>query len=136
MTFRSNGQTDTFTSKETTQTYAGNISWQIAEPLRLRVAVQDRPYKQEGRLPLPNGTSNPLTAFRALGLERGNLTTTTNLDWVASSKAFFNAKINYLSYDTHRHRHPERELVHVQRLEYVVTRRGQTWSRRRASTAC
>ncbi len=41
-----------------------------------------------------------MTAFRALGLETKNLTTTTNLDWVASSKAFFNAKINYLSYDT------------------------------------
>jgi hypothetical protein len=100
VTFRSNGQTDTFTSEETTQTYAGNISWQVAEPVRLRVAVQDRPYTQEGRLPLPNGTSNPATAFRALGLKTKNLTTTTNLDWVASSKAFFNAKINYLSYDT------------------------------------
>lgn len=100
VTFRSNNQTDTFTSKETTQTFAGNISWQVAEPLRLRVSAQDRPYTQEGRLPLPNGTSNPATAFRALGLETKNVTTNTNLDWVASSKMFFNAKINYLRYDT------------------------------------
>ena len=69
VTFRSNGTTDTFTSKETTQTYAGNVTWQAAEPVRLRFSVQDRPYTQEGRLPLPNGTSNPATAFRALGLE-------------------------------------------------------------------
>ena len=100
VTFRSNGATDTFTSKETTQTFAGNVSWQVAEPVRLRVSVQDRPFTQEGRLPLPNGTSNPLTAFRSLGVETKNLTTNTNLDWVASSKSFINAKLNYLSYDT------------------------------------
>lgn len=100
VTFRTNGATDTFTSKETTQTFAGNVSWQVAEPVRLRVSVQDRPFTQEGRLPLPNGTSNPLTAFRSLGVETKNLTTNTNLDWVASSKTFINAKINYLSYDT------------------------------------
>lgn len=100
VTFRSNGLTDTFTSKETTQTYAGNITWQASDPIRLRFSAQDRPYTQEGRLPLPNGTSNPATAFRALGMETKNLTTNTNFDWVASSKTFINAKVNYLRYDT------------------------------------
>ena len=100
VTFRSNGTTDTFTSKETTQTYVGNVTWQAAEPVRLRFSIQDRPYTQDGRLPLPNGTSNPATAFRSLGLETKNLTTNTNLDWVASSKTFINAKVNYLRYDT------------------------------------
>ena len=100
VTFRSNGTTDTFTSKETVQTFAGNITWQASDPIRMRFSAQNRPYTQEGRLPLPNGTSNPATAFRALGMETKNLTTNTNFDWVASSKTFINAKLNYLSYDT------------------------------------
>ena len=57
----------------------GNVTWQAAEPVRLRFSVQDRPYTQDGRLPLPNGTSNPATAFRALGLETKNLTTNDEL---------------------------------------------------------
>jgi len=100
VTFRSNSQTGTFESKETTQNLIGNITYQIAQPLRLKVSGQYRPYKQEGRLPAENGTSNPLVAFAKLGTEQDNNTATGSLDWVASNRAFFNVKGNYLAYDT------------------------------------
>lgn len=100
VTFRSNGQTQTFESNEKTQNLIGKITYQIAEPWRLNVSAQYRPFKQEGRLPALNGTSNPLTQFGSLGTEQDNVTTTTSLDWVASNRLFFNTKFNYLMYDT------------------------------------
>lgn len=100
VTFRSNQQTASFKSKETTQNMVGNLTWQIADPYRLRVSGQNRPFKQEGRLPQVDGASNPLTQFAALGVEQANITTTGSFDWVASNRLFFNAKTNYLRYDT------------------------------------
>ena len=100
VTFRTNGETDTFLSKETTQNLVGNVTWQMAQGWRLRVSGQNRPFEQDGRLPAVDGTSNPLTEFAVLGVEQANVTSTGSLDWVASNRLFFNAKVNYLKYDT------------------------------------
>jgi hypothetical protein len=100
VTFRSNQQTSTFSSKETTQNLVGNVTWQMAEGWRLRVSGQNRPFEQEGRLPDVDGASNPLTQFGSLGVEQANVTSAASLDWVVSNRLFLNAKVNYLKYDT------------------------------------
>ena len=100
VTFRSNSQTNTFRSEETTQNLVGNVTWQMAEGWRLRVSGQNRPFEQNGRLPDLDGTSNPTIQFASLGTEQANVTSTGSLDWVASNRLFFNAKVNYLKYDT------------------------------------
>jgi hypothetical protein len=100
VTFRTNGQTGTFNSKETTQNMVGNVTWQASDALRFRVSGQNRPFEQDGRLPAVDGTSNPLTQFAALGVEQTNITTTGNMDWVLTPSVFLNAKVNYLKYDT------------------------------------
>jgi hypothetical protein len=98
VTFRSNSETATFESKETTQNVVGNVTWQIAQPARLKFSGQYRPYKREGLLPNPNGTNNPRTVF-AIESDQPNITTTANFDYVASNRMFFNTKVNYLEYD-------------------------------------
>jgi hypothetical protein len=100
ITFRTNGQTATFNSKERTQNMVGNMTWQMSDGVRFRVSGQNRPFDQDGRLPNVDGTSNPLTNFADLGVEQDNITTTGNLDWVTSPRVFLNAKVNYLKYDT------------------------------------
>jgi hypothetical protein len=100
VTFRSNNQTSTFNSKETTHNIVGNVTWQMSDAWRLRVSGQNRPFKQEGRLPDVEGVSNPLTQFSSLGVEQDNVTTTGSLDWIVSPMVFLNAKVNYLRYNT------------------------------------
>ena len=100
VTFRTNGQTETFRSTETTQNLVGNITWQVAEGWRLRVSGQNRPFEQEGRLPDLDGQSNPVTQFSSLGTEQANVTSTGSVDWVVSNRLFLNGKVNYLKYDT------------------------------------
>ncbi len=98
VTFRSNQQTSTFESKETTQNVIGNLTWQISQPARLRVSGQFRPYERDGLLPNPNGTNNPATVFDITSNQPNN-TATGSFDWVGSSRVFFNSKVNYLEYD-------------------------------------
>jgi hypothetical protein len=100
VTFRANNQTQTFESKETTQNVVGNVTWQIAQPARLKFSGQYRPYDRDGLLPNPNGTNNPATVF-AIESEQPNITTTASFDYVASNRMFFNTKLNYLEYDRH-----------------------------------
>ena len=100
VTFRSNGQPGTFTSKETTQNVVGNLSWQVTPGIRARLSGQTQPYTQDGRLPAVDGTSNPAVAFAALGLKQTNVTGTASLDWIPSNRVFVNGRVNYLMYDT------------------------------------
>jgi hypothetical protein len=100
VTFRSNQETASFESKETTQNVVGNLTWQVTNPARVRVSGQYRPYKREGLLPNPNGTNNPRTVF-GIESEQPNITTTGSFDYVASNRLFFNTKVNYLEYDRH-----------------------------------
>ena len=100
VTFRSNSQSGTFASTETVQNYVGNLAWQVTPRIRAKISGQSQPYTQKGRLPAVDGTSNPLVNFAAQGLEQKNITGTASLDWVASNRLFFNAKANYLMYDS------------------------------------
>jgi hypothetical protein len=99
-TFRANGQTGTFTSKQTTQNVVGNVTWQVKPSIRARVSGQSQPYTQDGRLPAVDGTSNPAVNFPELGLEQKNYAGTATMDWVASNRMFFSGRVNYLMYDT------------------------------------
>jgi hypothetical protein len=98
VTFRSNQQTGTYESKETTQNLVGNLTWQMSQPARLRVSGQYRPYDRDGLLPNPNGTNNPATVF-AISSKQPNNTATGSFDYVGSNRVFFNTKVNYLEYD-------------------------------------
>ena len=100
VTFRSNQQTGTYDSTETTQNLVGNLTWQMSQPARLRVSGQYRPYDRDGLLPNPNGTNNPATVF-AITSKQPNNTATGSFDYVGSNRVFFNTKVNYLEYDRH-----------------------------------
>jgi hypothetical protein len=100
VTFRSNQQTDTFKSDETTTYYSGNLTGQLTEGLRTRVAANYGRYSQDGRLPAKDGSSNFRTNFAGLGQKKPNLGVNGTVDYVASNNLFFNAKANYLAYNT------------------------------------
>ena len=100
VTFRSNGQTGTYKSKETTNNFSGNVSNKWTQGLTTKVSGSYRYYHQDGRLPAIDGTSNPATKFADLGTKNPNGTFTANADYVASNKLFLNAKANYLRYNT------------------------------------
>jgi hypothetical protein len=100
VTFRSNSQTGTYESKEKTHYMTGNITSQITNNLRAQARSSYSIYKQDGRLPAKDGSSNFLTNFSGLGLEQPNVSTSGSVDYVARPNLFFNAKAGYLSYDT------------------------------------
>ena len=100
VTFRSNQQTSTYTMDETTTYYSGNVTGQLTQGLRARVAANYGRYSQDGRLPAKDGSSNFRTDFAGLGQKQPNLGVNGTLDYVAGNNLFFNAKGNYLAYDT------------------------------------
>ena len=100
VTFRSNGQTSSYESKEKTHYITGNITSQATNNLRAQVRSSFSTYKQDGRLPAKDGSSNFATNFAGLGLERPNVATSGSVDYVAGHNVFLNAKAAYLSYDS------------------------------------
>ena len=100
VTFRSNQQTSTYTMDENTTYYSGNVTGQLTQGLRARVAANYQRYNQDGRLPAKDGSSNFRTDFAGLGQKQPNLGVNGTVDYVAGNNLFFNAKGNYLSYDT------------------------------------
>ncbi len=100
VTFNSTRQEGTFTSSESSENFVGNVTWQMTPSMRFKLAGQTQPYTQAGRLPAIDGTGNPVTKFAELGVDEQNFTGTGSFDWVANNRLFFNAKLNYLQYDT------------------------------------
>jgi outer membrane receptor protein involved in Fe transport len=100
VTFRSNSQTSSYQSDEKTHYVTGNVVAQITDKLRSRVSSSYNEYRRSGRLPAKDGSSNFRTDFAGLGDERPNLSTNASVDYVAGNRLFFNAKGNYLSYDS------------------------------------
>ena len=100
VTFRSNSQTSSYTSKEKTHYVTGNVTAQLTDTMRTRVGASYNEYNQDGRLPAKDGSSNFLTNFAGLGRTQPNLSTSATFDYIAKPKLFFNAKATYLSYDT------------------------------------
>lgn len=99
VTFRSNGQTGTFTEKFRAHNATAKISAQLSNSVRGYLVANLRPDKFEGRLPDIDGVSNPAVNFTSLGMERPNASYSMNLDYVASSKLYFNLRAGYFSYD-------------------------------------
>jgi hypothetical protein len=86
---------------EKTQFVTGNITTQLTQALRARVSSNYNRYVQDGRLPAKDGSSNFATNFAGLGQERPNANFSSTVDYTLSNRLFFNAKANYLKYDTH-----------------------------------
>jgi len=89
-----------YTSDENTHNVSGKITSQITRGLRLTGSGDYTRYKQDGRLPNKNGTSNAATNFAALGRIQPNTGATLMADYVANSRLFFNAKTFMLDYNT------------------------------------
>lgn len=100
VTFRSNGQTGSFKSEETTQYFTGKVTGQVTNNLRAMYSASYNGYKQDGRLPAKDGSSNAATNFAGLGQKRPNLSTVGTVDYTLGSNVFINAKGAYLSYNT------------------------------------
>ena len=100
VTFRSNNQTSAYDSDENTHSLSTNVVAQLSRGLRARVAADYSEFRQDGRLPAKDGTSNFRTDFAALGQNQPNLGVNGTVDYVVSNNLFLNAKGNYLSYDT------------------------------------
>lgn len=100
VTFRSNNQTSTYVSDEKTHSLSTNVVAQATKGLRARVAVDYSDYRQDGRLPAKDGSSNFRTDFAGLGQKQPNLGVNGTVDYVVNNTMFLNAKANYLSYDT------------------------------------
>jgi hypothetical protein len=100
VTFRSNNQTSSYVSDETTHNISGNLVTQITDGLRAKASANYGQYIQEGRLPAMDGSSNFRTDFAGLGQKKPNLGANLTLDYVANNSLFFNIKANSLSYNT------------------------------------
>ena len=97
-----NPAANTFDIKQKNQVqYAtGNITSQLSDSLRGRVAFNNSWNKQAGLLPSLAGTDNPSTNY-SKGTKRPNYSVSGNLDWVASQKLFFGMRGGYYDSDVH-----------------------------------
>ena len=91
---------NTVTQKDTTQYIMGNISAQLANAVRGRVAYNSSSQKTKGLLPALNGT-DPAGTNYAKTSEYPNMTTSGNIDWVASDKVLFGIRGGYRMSDQH-----------------------------------
>jgi hypothetical protein len=91
---------NTVTQEETTQNVMANISAQIANSLRGRVAYNSSSRDLDGLLPALNGT-DPVGTNYSKSSEFPNFSTSGNMDWVASSKLLFGVRAGYRSSDQH-----------------------------------
>lgn len=99
VTFQSTREVRAVREKFRAHNLTGKISAQFSNSLRAYFVANLRPDKFDGRVPALAGTDNPAIAFETLGRERPNASYSTNLDWVASNKLYFNLRGGYFSYD-------------------------------------
>ena len=136
VTFRSNGQTGTFNSKETTQNMVGNVTWQVSEAVRLRVSGQNRPFEQDGRLPNLDGASNPGRSSPTSASSRTTSRRQAISTGCVSPSVFLNAKVNYLKYNTRDLGIPDETWHSSCRVPTRHSKRGQSSSGPPDSAAC
>jgi len=94
------GGTVTQTQTIKVQYATANLTSQIANNLRLRLAFNNSSQKQDGILPALSG-QDPPTAIYSIGTSRPNWTGSANLDYVASSNLYFGLRGGYFRSDTH-----------------------------------
>ncbi len=86
--------------KNQVQYATGNLTSQISDSLRGRLAFNNSWSKSAGLLPSLTGTDNPTTNYTK-GTKRPNYTVSGNIDWVASQKLFFGLRGGYYDSDVH-----------------------------------
>ena len=91
---------DTVHQSETSQNLTGNVTAQLANGVRSRIAVNSSSRKLKGLLPALNGTDPEGTNYSKTS-DFPNVTTSGTLDWVASSKVLFSVRGGYKSTDQH-----------------------------------
>ena len=86
--------------KQQVQYATGNLTSQMSDSLRGRVAFNNSWSKSAGQLPSLTGTDNPTTDYTK-GTKFPNYTVSGNLDWVASQKLFFGLRGGYYMSNVH-----------------------------------
>jgi len=101
-TTASNPSAGTFdqNQKETYHYITGNLTSQVSDSTRLRVAYNNSYRKLEGLLPSLNGLDVAGTNYTKAS-EFPNYSVSGNVDWVASSKLLFGARGGYYTSDQH-----------------------------------
>ena len=94
VTFRSNGETKTFEREYITHYSSSNVSAQISDALRGRLAYNLSNGKSTNLLPAPDGSGSP-TANYGLGRKTPNWSIGGNLDYVLSNSWFFGVRGGY-----------------------------------------
>ena len=94
VTARANGQTSTYEQKFTRQNLTANLTSQFNDKTRARLAFTSSGSKQEGRLPVLDGTSSP-TANYNINDVRPNVSGALELDYTASNKLFLHGRGTY-----------------------------------------
>jgi hypothetical protein len=88
------------TQKETYHYITGNLTSQLSDSTRLRVAYNNSARKLEGLLPALNGLDVVGTNYTKAS-EFPNYSVSGNMDWVASSKLLFGVRGGYYMSDQH-----------------------------------
>ncbi len=94
VTARANGQTSTYKQDFSRQNLTANLTSQFNDKTRARLAFTSSGSKQEGRLPVLDGTSSP-SANYAINDVRPNVSGALELDYTASNKLFLHARGTY-----------------------------------------
>jgi carboxypeptidase family protein/TonB-dependent receptor-like protein len=88
------------TQKNQVQYATGNVTSQLSDSLRSRLAFNNSWSKSAGQLPSLSGTDNATTDY-SKGTKRPNYSVSGNVDWVASQKLFFGFRGGYYDSDAH-----------------------------------
>ncbi|MGH9364623.1 MAG: carboxypeptidase regulatory-like domain-containing protein [Thermoanaerobaculia bacterium] len=98
---QSGGGIVTKTQDTKIQYASANLTSQMSNSTRLRLAFNNSSSKQEGILPALLG-NDPVTANYGINTARPNWTGSLNLDVVASSNVYFGLRGGYFTSDTHQ----------------------------------
>jgi hypothetical protein len=98
------------TQKQTVHYLTGNITSQLSNSTRLRIAYNNSTSKTEGLLASLNGLDPAGTPYGKIS-DFPNQTISGNLDWVASSKLLFGIRGGYYSSDQQDSNVPEVPLI-------------------------
>jgi hypothetical protein len=101
--------TKSTTQKQQVQYVKGNITSQLSDSLRARLAFNNSWNKSEGLLPALSGT-DPATTIYEKASAFPNYSISGNMDWVASPRLFFGLRGGYYMADQHDSNVPEEPL--------------------------
>lgn len=94
VTFRANNQTGTFSSNIETHNASANVTAQIKNKTRARVAFNMSPSIGEGTLPFQHGGGNPSANYGS-ATRHSNYAVSSSVDYIATPNLFFTARGAY-----------------------------------------